>query len=1050
MRVNVACNHPMRSGGQLTLASMAAIESRGRKGQRASAIKRKRGNQSGMKLKNPGFFSSGWGRLVLQWLNLRPDEGDRTLLMFFGNTITAVGLLWLEASTVALFLENIGAEQLPWIYIASAALGIVLGFLSTWLQTILPLRRYIVAIAVMIAMPLLLFRFGLSNVDAQHPDAISWLTVFLLPLWVDSAYALSSLNTSITANQLFNIREIKRTFPLISSGSLVADVISGFSLPLLLRLPGVKVQDVIFAAFFILLIGASLLLYLTRRYEQAFPDAPQRVLDDAHNDTRTRRLKGPLRQYATLLLAFFLIAQVLVLLIDFQFQSRLGLTFKGQEENIASFLAQFNGVLGLCELATQWFVSGRAIERMGVFRTVMFPPAIIAGMGLFTLLGLVNVLLSLFPPNQWLRGAQGIDQLFVGLVLLKFSDELLRYTLVASTGPVLFQPIPDQQRGSVETQARGIAEPIATGLTGLAILGIIQLIGKANQQLLGWLVIGAIVIFALAWLVLIAMLRSRYLDLLVLSAQRGQLGVANVNLKVLKQAVLEALLRPGAIADKRSCIELLSQIDPQNVGEVLAPLLPSLPPPLQHQSLEVMLQHPNPIYANMVRNLVETASPEPDALALALRYLWLTELNPDLRQLQPYLQPEVNPVVRGTAAALLLRLGNAKQKWEATRALQQMLTSKHEEERVMGCRALGEARYLQALRLQIPKLLQDKSLRVRCAVLEVIGGTRLEEYYPSLLRGLEYKSTREPAMRALVRLDNEAIPMVMNLAIDIHKPDLVRRYAWETIGQIGTGEALSILVSNLMTAWGNIRRHILQILLKLPQETGIEAVLDRLGRSGVEMLIDQELMFMGQMYAAIIDINREQVLGREADLLRRSLADAIVDSQERCFLLMKFLYRLGTIQAASFNLRSGSTSDMARGLEILDQTLDIPSKRVLLTVLDQNSEREKLQSLIGIVAYQPLLPSDRVRRLLSLRHFLSDWSTACCFHLARMQDWNLASDLTFACLRHPTSFVREAVIAYLKEASPHVLLDILPKMQQDPDHLVAAQVQEIMAELGGR
>ncbi len=67
-----------------------------------------------------------------------------------------------------------------------------------------------------------------------------------------------------------------------------------------------------------------------------------------------------------------------------------------------------------------------------------------------------------------------------------------------------------------------------------------------------------------------------------------------------------------------------------------------------------------------------------------------------------------------------------------------------------------------------------------------------------------------------------------------------------------------------------------------------------------------------------------------------------------------------------------------------------------------------------------------------------------------MQEWTLAPELSLGCLRHPTGFVREAVIAYLKQATPGVLLDILPKMQQDPDRLVAAQVQEIMAELGSR
>ena len=83
---------------------------------------------------------------------------------------------------------------------------------------------------------------------------------------------------------------------------------------------------------------------------------------------------------------------------------------------------------------------------------------------------------------------------------------------------------------------------------------------------------------------------------------------------------------------------------------------------------------------------------------------------------------------------------------------------------------------------------------------EAIASTHLEEYYPALLKALEYKSTREASMHALVRLDNEAIPMVLRLATDIHKPDLVRRYAWDVIGQIGTREALNVLVSELMTA----------------------------------------------------------------------------------------------------------------------------------------------------------------------------------------------------------------------------------------------------------
>jgi hypothetical protein len=557
-----------------------------------------------------------------------------------------------------------------------------------------------------------------------------------------------------------------------------------------------------------------------------------------------------------------------------------------------------------------------------------------------------------------------------------------------------------------------------------------------------------IVISAVIWLFAIWIIRSRYVRLLVSSAERGRLGVSDVDMRTFKRTVIDNLEKPGSLEDKRSCIELLSQIDPENVGEVLAPLLLEMPPVLQRQSLETMLNHPKPAQLQSVKALIDQPSLSPEVLALGLRFFWLMESDQDLEQLRPYLQPEIDPVVRGTAAALIMRRGNREQKAEATNTLRRMVTHKQERERVMGCRALGEADYLQGLRLYIPNLLQDESIRVRCALLEVIASTRLEEYYSSLLRGLYYKSTRESAMRALVRLGNEVSGRLVALAEDMHKPELVRLQAWNVLGEMGTRESLDLLVLHLAGSWGHTRRNILRILLKRPNDSGIERVLDVFGRSGVEIFIEQELMFMGQVYAALVEISEEAVSGREANLLRSSLRDLLSDASDRLFLLMRFLYPVERIQAASFNLKSGQRSNIARGLEILDNTFDLPSKRVLLNVLDRQSDREKLEHLSAMTDYQNMTPSDRLRRLLELRHFLSDWPLACCFHLARTQRWSLTPESTLACLRHPKGFVREAVLAYLRLASPRALAELLPMMKNDPDRLVAAQVREMMKDLG--
>ena len=999
------------------------------------------------------------GQGVFRWLNLRPEEVERTLLMFAVYTLTSIGLIWLELSTVGLFIDQYGADKLPWIYIASAVIGSSLGVVYSWLQKILPLRRVIVVILLLMAVPLFLFRFGIGRQFQMFGLNLEFLTLFLMWLWVEACYLLNDLNTSITANQLFNIREIKRTYPIVSSGFLVAGIVSGFSLPVVLRVVGLN--NVTLLSGLMLGAGALILLYLSQSYEQSFPDNSRWTPEDEQPEFSSRNLKGPLQGYVIPLVAFFVMAELLYVLVDFQFFSQLefqnNISGAGGASGIVSFLGVFEGILSTFQVSTQWFASSRLVERAGVFVTAMILPVGIAGLGLFSLIGNLS----------------GLFSIFLGFLILRFLDELFHYTLIETTGAVLFQPLPDNTRSDIQTLVNGVFEPLSTGASGIIILLILagsqwlipnqpQTAFLQNQSLI---FVGAIVLLAGVWMAVVWAIRSQYVTLLVRSAERGRLGTTDIDMRALKRSVVDTLSQPKPEADKRSCIELLSKFDPKNIGETLVPLLNDLPPTLQRQSLETMLEHPNPVYLEQMRSFSRQPLP-PEVLALALRYIWLTESAPDINQLRPYLQAQVDPVVRGTAAALIMRRGDREQKAAATNVIRRMITAPEERERVMGTRALGEADYLQGLRLYLNDLLQDESLRVRCALLDVIAGTHMEEYYPSLLRALSYRSTREAARQALVRLGNEAIPLLVEVAQDIYKPDLVRLQAWNAIGEIGSLEALDTLINHLMSSWGHTRRSILRILLKIPEDAGIEGVLDRIGRSGLEALIEQELMFMGQIYAALIDLSLEsessstltgEMLHLDNDridahsspqFLHRALRSMELDAVDRCFLLMKFLYPLNSIQAAAFNIQSNGMSNLARGLEILDNTVDIRSKRSLISLLDRRPLIEKLELLTPLMIYQPLKPSDRLRQLLELRHFLSDWGLACCFHLARTSRWSLTAEQTLMCLRHPTGFVREAVLCYLKIASQRALVELLPMLQTDPDPLVATQVRQLMSELG--
>ena len=157
---------------------------------------------------------------------------------------------------------------------------------------------------------------------------------------------------------------------------------------------------------------------------------------------------------------------------------------------------------------------------------------------------------------------------FFGVIGIKFVDELLHYTLIEGTGPVLFQPLPESQRNGLQALVNGVAKPVSTGVAGavmwLAIWGGRRLVGPERWlELQSSIFVSLVLLVALAWILAIWLMRSRYVGLLVSSAERGRLGVSDVDFRALKRSVVETLEKHKSDADKRSCVELLSQIDPK-------------------------------------------------------------------------------------------------------------------------------------------------------------------------------------------------------------------------------------------------------------------------------------------------------------------------------------------------------------------------------------------------------------------------------------------------------------------------------------------------------
>jgi HEAT repeat protein len=1038
-------------------------------------------------------------------MNLRSEESGRTFWMFLSYAATSVGILWLEATASALFLEHYSADNLPFIYLSSTVLSVFLGFLYSLVQSVLPLRWVIVLVSLLMAIPVFIFRQGLMlPAGAAIGGFVAFKSVVLcMRLWLQVVYVLNDTNTTITANQLFNVRELRRTYPLISSGVLVADAASGFLLPMVSDRFGLS--GVTMTSFGMMTLGSTILLYITQKQSRFF-DTTLRRREPVNPEST--QLQGQTMNYRWMLLLFFILAEIIFLLLDFQFSKELesidSLPLlrqieRTQSERIASFLGLFQGVLGIFELLVQWFASRWVIEKLGVFGTTGILPALMVSLG--GTVAVLSVLPNWVPAlSNNMAGFKASVVIFWSIVLLKFLYELFHFTLLASVGPVLFQPVPQKLRTKVQTNVRGNAEPIANGLTGLLLVGLIYL---GWQQALGSYWRGAIfsilVMLSGVWLVTIYVLRQKYAEILILSARQDLLvgrTTSDSALKELKRAAVNALSKPGMEESQTGCVELLLQVEPRNALEILVPMLQKLPEAAKCRILGVMQQSPNVEYAIAVSRLITPQQPD-RVVAAALRYIYHADPGRSLQQLIDYLRPQAPALVRATASVLLLEFGDRDQRAKATNLLRLMLTNPNQEERRASCGAIRNLKYLQALQLYISEIVkQEADIDVRCAVLDVVAATHFEKCYPALLEGLRRPETRSAAIKALTLLKDEALSLLQPIAQNWRESEAVRASAWDIIGQLGSREAIDFLIQQLPLRWSNDRTNILRALVKIQNERDTDRIADALGRTEIEALLEQELMLIAQVTAGILDVNG-RVKSRELEeMLYRALQGVQSDSIDRIFLLMQFLYEPDAIQAAAYSLKSGISDDVAQGLEILDTKLDIPQKRALLVILENNMSSDfrspetqtkkkkqsstqkmatlvkasptasaqwrltrqqhlglelQLQSLTGSMEYVPLEPIDRIKQLLDLRHFLSDWVAACCFHLVRSEAWSLEREQILSGLRGGSSLLREAAMLYLYNAQQRgqtksAFLKVLPRMQNDADPLLRRQIQIWMAE----
>ena len=393
--------------------------------------------------------------MVLQTLNLRSHERRPVALLWTHSFFLGVGVAYLISAALPIFLASFPIEYLPCAFAVAATLELLIGYSSERLEHAIGQVRMLRLVLILLVVGTIAFLVMEESSGPTPPLAIA----FGLLVWSRIMIFVSQNEFWGLPLHLFDVRQGKRLFSLIDSGSFLAKILGYFSVPLLTRF--LKVPELLFFSA----AGTAISIYVLQRiitnYSHLMAHAPQ---EKHHSEVSFERKKDHSKKQSTLaflwhdkylasvaLVAFF--ALFATTCIDFGFLREIEERKQSLTE-IANFIGLFLGVAKLASLLLKVGVVGRLFGKFGLAKTIIVLPI---GLFITTITGLSFGTSSAAPAMIW--------SFIGGMLLVELWSEAVQVPALA----VAVQPLSKHTQHRGHQVIGGIIEPVALGAAAVLL-----------------------------------------------------------------------------------------------------------------------------------------------------------------------------------------------------------------------------------------------------------------------------------------------------------------------------------------------------------------------------------------------------------------------------------------------------------------------------------------------------------------------------------------------------------------------------------------------------
>lgn len=425
----------------------------------------------------------GIHRIFSRIIKIKPGELKISFLLFFYLFLVIAAYNVIKPVRNASFLEELGYQWLPLVYLLTA---VVIGFVVALHSKIqVKISRYLLITfsIIFFFVSCFIFRF-LSGFGWKELPVIFWV-------WANVFIIVLNTQFWITVNDMFNPREFKRLSGFFISGGILGGFIGGVLAGFLAK------ESVDYNLLFLsagLLTLCALFVYLIFRWQKR--EQSDRAKEKKRGEDRPETTSKPgfrdsyntvkKHKYLRLIAAIVVLTLVVSTLIDFQWNTVVEETRKG---DLTSFFGYFNAGLMVFAFFLSILMTSNLFKRYGVRISLLLYPI---------------VLLLCF-------SGIGIAVILVTAVIIKGSDKSLAYSINRSARELLFIPVSPDLKYKAIVFIDMFVDRFSKGI-GAVVLMVVLSLGIQDYKEIVRIVSFVSVVLIFSWIVLTLRASREYVN----------------------------------------------------------------------------------------------------------------------------------------------------------------------------------------------------------------------------------------------------------------------------------------------------------------------------------------------------------------------------------------------------------------------------------------------------------------------------------------------------------------------------------------------------------